>query len=345
MEKLSPGKTDKIIEILKDRFNLGNAIEKHQLYTSSSLRYYPDFELEDGNRLITVEIKNTASFEALSRLFLYKAILQKEMANREIIAVLMAKAIQPDIEHIARDQGVIVIRLPPNISVSSLGPISIEKRLQKTKITSDKSWKVVCSLMRNNYNTIRQIAKKENVSYGLAHLVITSLHEKGIVENKVGFFEIVDVKKLLNGIAWERPFELLHYEEFRIALNNSYDAAKDITGYLSASGIEHAFTGLTAGSLYTGYGIRYDAAYLYLNKKDIGKLKDMYYSHEADIEEKGVKVHVYSPDRDVFSDVQQIESVTVVSPSQALLDLAGMGYSGMDMTNAMVDKYARLSRV
>jgi hypothetical protein len=342
MEKLSQDKKDKIITILRGRLNFGNITEQTHPYLSSSLLYYPDLTIEDGNRLIIIELKNTARFEAVSQLFLYKTILQKEMGNRDIVAVLMAKAIHPEIEHVAGEHGIIVIRLPPNISVSDRGPLSIENKLQKTKVTSDKSWKVVCSLLRNNYSTIRQISIKEKVSYGLAHLVITNLQEKGIVENKVGFLEIVDAKKLFNGIAWERPFERLHYGEFRTHHDNSHAAAKDVSGYLSACSIEHAFTGLTAGSLYTGHGIRYDAAYLYLKKEDLDTLKAVFYSEDANIEEKGVTIHVYSPDRDVFSNVRQLESVTVVSPSQAMLDLAGLGYSGMDMTNAMAETYGRL---
>lgn len=345
MEDPSRDKKDKIITILRDHLNLGNITEQAQPYLGSSLRYRPDLMLEDDNRLIVIELKNTARFEAVSQLFLYKAILQKEMGSREVVAVLMAKAIQPEIEHVAEEHGVTVIRLPSSINVSDQSSSLIEKKLQKTKVTSEKSWKVVCSLLRNNYSTIRQISIKEKVSYGLAHLVITNLREKGIVENRSGFFEILDVKKLFNGIAWERPFERLHYGEFRTHHDNSQSAAVDISEYLDASGIEHAFTGLTAGSLYTGYGIRHDAAYLYLKKEDYDALEAPFYSNDANIEGKGVTIHVYSPDRDVFSSVQELESVTVVSPSQALLDLAGLGYSGMDMANAMAEKYGRLIRV
>ena len=45
---------------------------------------------------------------------------------------------------------------------------------------------------------------------------------------------------------------------------------------------------------------------------------------------------------DVFSDSREKEGILVVSPSQALLDLAGLGYSGKDITKAMLEKYASL---
>jgi len=48
------------------------------------------------------------------------------------------------------------------------------------------------------------------------------------------------------------------------------------------------------------------------------------------------------PDRDVFGDAREKEGVLIVSPSQTLLDIAGLGYSGRDITKAMVEKYATL---
>ena len=51
---------------------------------------------------------------------------------------------------------------------------------------------------------------------------------------------------------------------------------------------------------------------------------------------------IYVPDRGVFDNVVEKDGIKIVSPAQALLDLAGMGYSGMDITKAMVDKYGSL---
>ena len=51
---------------------------------------------------------------------------------------------------------------------------------------------------------------------------------------------------------------------------------------------------------------------------------------------------IYAPDREVFDNVVEKERIKIVSPAQTLLDLAGMGYSGMDITKAMVEKYGDL---
>ena len=55
-----------------------------------------------------------------------------------------------------------------------------------------------------------------------------------------------------------------------------------------------------------------------------------------------IKPWIYTTDRDVFSDTKEIESVTVTSPAQTLLDIAGLGYSGLDIAKVMVDNYARI---
>jgi hypothetical protein len=55
-----------------------------------------------------------------------------------------------------------------------------------------------------------------------------------------------------------------------------------------------------------------------------------------------VRAFIYTPDRDIFSDVREIELVRVTSPAITLLDLAGLGYSAMDLTKVMAEKYDSL---
>ncbi|WP_462273642.1 hypothetical protein [Methanohalophilus sp.] len=52
-----------------------------------------------------------------------------------------------------------------------------------------------------------------------------------------------------------------------------------------------------------------------------------------------IKAIIYRPDREVFQNTLEKEGVRIVSASQTLLGLAGMGYSAMDITKAMVAKY------
>jgi cobalamin biosynthesis Co2+ chelatase CbiK len=58
--------------------------------------------------------------------------------------------------------------------------------------------------------------------------------------------------------------------------------------------------------------------------------------------DKGTHAYIYRTDRDVFRDVREKEDIRIVSPSQTLLDLAGMGYSAMDITKQLVLVYATI---
>ena len=80
--------------------------------------------------------------------------------------------------------------------------------------------------------------------------------------------------------------------------------------------------------------------YLYLQKKDIATLTGLF-----DVQRKGgIAVRMYAPDRDVFADRRMfsVNRVSVVSPAQALLDCAGLGYAGRDVTLKLVEMYGEL---
>ncbi len=134
----------------------------------------------------------------------------------------------------------------------------------------------------------------------------------------------------------------LNIAEIPIQFDGSIPAARDITSMLSEQNVPFAFTGYTAGGLYTGYAVRQDAVYLYLNKKNLDLFTEIFKTSFDEPNRNSIRAWIYVPDRDVFTDTQQKEGITIVSPAQTLLDLAGFGYSAMDLTKAMVDRFDAL---
>jgi len=57
-----------------------------------------------------------------------------------------------------------------------------------------------------------------------------------------------------------------------------------------------------------------------------------------------IAIRTHTPDRKIFKDrrLSSIEKTWLVSPAQALLDCAGLGYAGRDLTLKLVDLYDRL---
>ena len=293
-----------------------------------------DLVVEDGDNRFFIEIKPRARVDTIARLILLKELLQKQ--NRDIsniFFVIAGKVIPPAVEEIAKQLDIKLVTIPHKFSMQGYDYLP-----GKIKVTSEKSWKIISRLLKERMTSIRQLSIMENVSYGWAYATIQSLISQGIVIKKGNYVSISDTSKLLNGVAWERPFENLCAGDINIEYNDAFKAAQELSPILKDKGIRFAFTSYTAGGLYTGYAVRYDTIYLYIEKSEI----DFFIKSFEDKEKKGIKARVYAPDRELFKDAIEKEGIKITSPAQTLLDLAGLGYSGRDITKAMVEKYASL---
>lgn len=302
----------------------------------NDLPFSPDMILEEGDMLYVIEIKSRATFDVISRLNLFRELWQREKGDgKQVALVVAAKYIPKMEEELMEKLGISTIKLP-----RSFIPESREQYTSAGhRITSEKSWKVVSRLLKQKKTSIRQLSLMENVSYGWAHKTVRALMQQNIISQDNGHVSISDVNKLLNGIAWERPFSNLMIDEIRVCFKESTTAAKEITSaFENQKDIPFCFTSYTAASLYTGYGVRHDAVYLYMQEEHLGYFRELFASDS----DKGVLAYIYRIDRDVFQDVREKEGLRIVSPSQTLLDLAGMGYSAMDMTKQLVSVYATI---
>jgi len=295
----------------------------------------PDYIIQDGDKIYFIELKRgSVTIDTLARMNLIRELWKKKPGHPEVRLVLAAKTINKREEELARDLDIRIIKLPWTIS----SPKGQEYKSANIRISSDKSWRIITRLLKEKNTSIRQLAIKENVSYGWTHKVIEILSEQNVVRKEGAYVTIADVKNLLNGVAWERPMKNLLAEEFFVNFNGAHVAAQEISRALKNQKIPFAFTGYTSGGLYTSYAFRQDLVSLYLEKQAIEPFKENFKTAD----ENKVRVVIYSPDRDVFAHSQEKESIVVTSPSQTLLDLAGLGYSAMDLTMAMVERYAGL---
>ncbi|RZN42466.1 MAG: hypothetical protein EFT35_01820 [Methanophagales archaeon ANME-1-THS] len=342
-----PDHQKRIVEILRAKLNLSDSarITRAFAFTDAALPIMPDFIIEDGDKIFVVEVKSRVTIDTIARLNLSKELLQKQTEKKygggggssgsNLFFVIAGTVIPPREAEIAKKVDIMVVQVPHTIGFVTSNYGTSKKMI---KITSDKSWRVISRLLKEKTTSIRQLALMEKVSYGWAYATIQSLINQGIVTKKENYVRISDINKLLNGVAWERPFENLRVGEINIDYDSATRAAEDLSFTLKDQNINFAFTSYTAGGLYTGYAVRHDAIYLYLARDKI----DLFVRTFETEAKTGIKALIYAPDRDVFSDKREIESIIITSPSQTLLDLAGLGYSGLDITKAMVENYARI---
>lgn len=337
MMNLSPYDAD-FITLLRSELHFSkDAIIKQEtsLNDKNAIRF--DLIIVDGQKTFIVELKRIVRLAELSRLGFTKLLLTANRADVDNFEfVIVGKRGTKEAIEAAERTGLRIIILPAdmNIADSREKPGNIP-----VKLTASKSWQVIAHLLKRNETSIRQLALGSGVSYGWTHATVKSLAEKGIVSDTGGQVKISDVNKLLNGVAWERPFERLFSSEIRIAADNPISLAHEICIVSEAEQIPCAFTSYTAGEIYTGYSARHDSVYMYLKTKNIETLFGMF-----DTAEDGITVRIYTPDRDVFLDRKtfSIPGVCLVSPAQALLDCAGLGYGGRDLTLKLVEVYGGL---
>lgn len=328
-----------LIKLLRTELGFSeNAVIKQESSLNDNYPIQFDLIIEEDNKTFVVELKRIVRLAELSRLGFLKLLLKINTVSTDNIEfVIVGKRVTKEAADAAEKIGMRLIRLPMDLNIAEshekTGTVSV-------KLTSPKSWQVISVLLKMNETSIRQLAIGSKVSYGWAHATVKTLKEKGIVSDTGGYVKITDINKLLNGVAWERPFERLFAQEILISADNPITLAQEICLVGEEQKIPCAFTSFTAGEIYTGYSARHDSVYLYLEKKDIATLTGMFDLRT----EGGIAVRIYTPDRDVFTDRRpfSVNGIWVVSPTQALLDCAGLGYAGRDLTQKLVEIYGGL---
>ena len=324
--KLTPKDSPALENIIRNKINLSkNAKFYYDRVLNEKYPIRSDIQIIDNEIVYFVEITHTASWETLSKLLLYQKILKKPT-----VLVLAAKVIPDSIYSAADEVDVRIIQLPHDISVVQT---NVKPR---GKITSDKAWRVITHLLRFGPCSIRSISQKENVSYAWAHNTVKSLISRGIINQKGNLIEIEDVKDLFNAVAWERPLRVLEFAEITTSFESAFELARTMTTASEIQKEKIAFGAYIAASLQFGYGIRSDLVYCYVPSKDAGVILTNEY--RSDAQSKGIKLILLLADRDVFSDSDTLDGVKVTSQNQTLLDLAGLGYSGLDALNHAVNK-------
>ncbi|WP_304022002.1 hypothetical protein [Methanospirillum hungatei] len=292
-----------------------------------------DILIQDPKWTYVIEVKKRVSIESFSYTALQKALIEKETSKKNYRFIIAATVIPQEIQLLAEKINVELVQLPHNLTI----PQITDQYATKGKITAEKSWRVICRLLKEKRTSIRQLAVKEHVSYGLAHKVIQELLDSDIAIKNVNLIQIQDISPLFNVIAWERNTRKLQISEFWPPHQDFHSAAQELSDVGMKHGFELVCNSFTAAGLYTGYAMKHDEIHFYIDKEYIPFLLNTYTDKTGRI-----KAIVYLPDRDVSKSSKLIEGIRVTSPGQTLLDIAGMGYSGINLAKKMVEIFDRL---
>lgn len=292
---------------------------------SNDLPVRIDILIEDVKRKVLVELCHTASWEKLSHL-----LLARELEINVTDTIVAGRIIPDSIQRGAGQLKIDVIHLPENIFIQK------ENKRPRGKLTSEKAWRIILHLIERSPCSIRSISRSEGISYGWTHGVITNLISRDIVDRKNNLIEIADQDNLLNAVAWERPLKDLEDFEIVTSFDSTHDLARTLTDWSERRRFPAVMCAYIASNLHFGLGIRSDLVQCYISDIETREIIRNEFSSNND---KGIKLKIFNPDRDVNDDSIVIDGIRITSKEQTVLDIAGLGYSGKDLLIEMVKNY------
>ena len=292
---------------------------------------YYDVILEQETQAYVVGIKlGRATLQTVLKLSLYGKAVAQRFGGKKVALRLYAPTIAPDARAALLKAGGVFQKL------GSARPRGVAP--EPVKITSPGSWKVACFFIRHGEATINQASVQTGVSYPWARAVVKKLLALGALEERGRKVRLADINKLFEYAAWERPVNSLRSLEFSSAYQDEMEALHEL--YRNVEGIIPQ----SACGLFT-------AADLYLEGRASGGCVQLYADENAALvtksllgEGEGLSFQIYAPDREM-DDIRTIDDVRVVSIEQALLDLAGLGASGVDSALVLAEFYKRDAEV
>ena len=304
-----------------------------------------DLAIESRDAMTLVEIKPRINEDTIYRIYALSHLVNIQVANKKKIRlVCVGKSLKYSSLGLASKLGVETLLIPPKLyqylskgATASEVSIPYERlKASSSKLTSEKAWKIVCSLLTDKPSNILSVSKKTGVSYGWTNNIIHKLEDSGIITVDY-VLRIKDVDKLFNVISWERALDGLLLETINTNFSTATQCINEVGLNLNKLGIDYAFTAHSSAVSYGSSIMREDSAYIYLPKPSDREAIKSFSARGAD----GCRLKVYAPDRDIMKSSTMFNGIQIVSVCQNILDLAGLGKDGRIAAKDLVNKIGK----
>lgn len=304
-----------------------------------------DLAIESKDTMTLVEIKSRINEDTIYRIYALSHLINKQAVGaKEVRLVCAGKTIKYSIQELANKLGVEILLVPPKLyqylsemaTGSGLNASSQHVKTGPLRLTSEKAWKIVCSLLADKPSNILSISKKTGVSYGWTNNIIHKLEDSGIINGDYGL-RIKDIDKLFNVVSWERPLEGLLVETINTNFGTATQCINEVALNLNKLGIDYAFTAHSSAVSYGSTIMREDTAYIYLSKpSDREAIRSL-----SERGAGGCRLKVYVPERDIMKSSTMFNGFRIVDVCQNILDLAGLGTDGRTAAKDLVNKIGK----
>jgi hypothetical protein len=304
-----------------------------------------DLAIESRDNITLIEIEPRINEDTLYRIYAISHLINKELLDRkEIKLVCAGKSLKYSTQELATKLGIETLLIPaklyqylsPMVFASKVNAPFEHLKANPSKLTSEKAWKIVCSLLTDESSNILAISKKTGVSYGWTNTIIHKLEDSGIV-NEDYSFRIKDIDKLFNIVSWERALEGLLVETINTNYSTATKCINEVALNLNKLGVDYAFTAHSSAVSYGSSIMREDTAYIYLPDPYDRKALMSFSEKGAN----GCRLKVYVPERDVMTSSTMFKGIRIVDVCQNILDLAGLGMDGRIAAKDLVNKFGK----
>jgi hypothetical protein len=304
-----------------------------------------DMAIESIDTMTLVEIKPRINEDTIYRIYAVSHLINKQVLGRKKMRlVCVGKSLKYSTQELAKRLGVETLLIPPKlyqylsprVTASNLNALAEHFKLSRSRLTSEKAWKIVCCLLTDKPPNILAVSKKTGVSYGWTNNIIHKLEDSGIINGDYGL-RIKDIDKLFNVVSWERPLEGLLVETINTNFGTATQCINEVALNLNKLGIDYAFTAHSSAVSYGSTIMREDTAYIYLSKpSDREAIRSL-----SERGAGGCRLKVYVPERDIMKSSTMFNGFRIVDVCQNILDLAGLGTDGRTAAKDLVNKIGK----
>ncbi len=301
-----------------------------------------DLAIESRDTIVLVEIKPRINEDTIYRIYALSHLLDKRVVGKKRIRLVCAgKSLKYSTQELATRLGVETLLIPPKLyqylsprATASEANAPFERsKASPSRLTSEKAWKIVCSLLTDKPSNILSVSRKTGVSYGWTNNIIHKLEDSGIITVDYGL-RIKDMDKLFNVVSWERALEGLLLETINTNFSTATRCINEVALNLNRLGIDYAFTAHSSAVSYGSSIMREDTAYLYLPNPSDREVLRSFSVKEAG----GCRLKVYVPERDIMKSSTMFNGIRIVDVCQNILDLVGLGMDGRIAAKDLVNK-------
>jgi len=264
--------------------------------------------------------------------------------RKEIKLVCAGKSLKYSTQELATKLGIETLLisaklyqyLSPMLFASKVNAPFEHLKASPSKLTSEKAWKIVCSLLTDESSNILAVSEKTGVSYGWANTIIHKLEDSRIVDDDYSF-RIKDIDKLFNIVSLERALGGLLVETINTNYSTATKCINEVALNLNKLGVDYAFTTHSSAVSYGSSIMREDTTYIYL--PDPSDRKAL-----MSFSEKGAnrcRLKVYVPERDIMTSSTMFKGIRIVEVCQNILDLAGLGMDGRIAAKDLVNRIGK----